>query len=204
MPRGRQYYDPIVHVPGKTDAQTDYSRIELFPAGAEALGRLPQDQGKWIGRLISPDGSISEEAPGDFDHDRALAQAEQLWPGLTVYELNAEHEDSTWDGAGPSPRIWQTFAPSSIDTALKNAQDALASAGGPDEVAKAVREAMGDVPPAVEVQLRVMPISQPGNYVLLDDIRGLLESWAVAYDVDKNPSAAMALREAVDALKDIV
>lgn len=62
------------------------------------------------------------------------------------------------------------------------------------------------VPPAAagdQAQLRVMPISVPGNYVLLDDIVALLGLWANAYEEDKNPSAALALRDAVDALKDI-
>lgn len=193
MPRGRQYYDPILQAPGKVEGETDYSRIELFPAGPESLGRLPQEQGKWIGRRIAADGSIAEEAPGDFDHDNALRQAEQMWRGLTVYELNAENEDSTWDGTGPSPRIWQTsIGANDFTPPIQIFGESALSAS---------------LPPAVDepesVQLRVLPLTEPGTYVLLDDIRALLESWAVAYEGDKNPSAALALREAVDVLKDV-
>lgn len=191
MPRGRQYYDPIEQAPGKVEGETDYSRIELFPAGPESLGRLPQDQGKWIGRRIAADGSIAEEAPGDFDHDNALRQAEQMWRGLTVYELNAENEDSTWDGTGPSPRIWQSGT--------------VAGTLEYGDFTRHLVDIPNDLPPAVDesVQLRVLPLTKPGTYVLLDDIRSLLESWAAAYETDKNPSAALALRDAVDVLKDV-
>lgn len=188
MPRGRQYYNPIEQAPGKVEGDTDYSRIELFPAGPESLGRLPQEQGKWIGRRIATDGSIAEEAPGDFDHDNALRQAEQMWRGLTVYELNAENEDSTWDGTGPSPRMWAygRETAETLEVLHRQAENPSPAIDEPESV-----------------QLRVLPLTEPGTYVLLEDIRVLLESWAAAYEEDKNPSAALALRDAVDALKEV-
>lgn len=198
MPRGRQYYDPIVSVPGKIPGEADYTRIELFPAGAESLGRLPQDIGKWMGRRIGPDGSVVEEAPGDFSHDRALTQATELWPGLTVYELNAENEDSTWDGTGPSPRIWQNSSP---ETGAPTPPAVSLLASGPSH--EPVTSGAGDEHFQPPVALHVLPIPEPGTYVLLHDIRELLESWAVGHDIHGNPSAALALRDAVDMLKDV-
>lgn len=203
MARGRHYYDPILQTGATVESAPDLSRIELFPAGAESLGRLPQDQGKWIGRRINEDGSVAEEAPGDFDHDRALAQAQELWPGLTVYELNAEHEDSTWEGVGPSPRLWaasnaisKMVAQEFKEATPEHRKEMLRDVGR-------LANAIADGPTDDEVQLRVLPIGQPGNYVLLDDIAALLGVWADQYEQEKNPSAALALREAVDALKDI-
>lgn len=107
MPRGRHYYDPIIQTGSTVQGEPDLSRIELFPAGPESLGRLPEDHGKWIGRRIGSQGEIVGYSTGDFNHDAAMAHAQELWPGLTVYELNAENEDSTWEGHGPSPRMWQ-------------------------------------------------------------------------------------------------
>lgn len=210
MPRGRQYYNPLTTTPETVQGETDYRRIELFPAGAESLARLPQEQGKWIGRRIAYDGSIAEEAPGDFDHDTALAQATSLWPGLMVYELNAENEDSTWDGIGPSPRIWQN---------VQAVQQAVEADPGRSatEVAELIRA--DAFPPAVNTALAdglteeeartagrivhalVAPL--PGSYVRLQDIALLLEDYAVQYDEEKNPSAAMALRAAAEALKEV-
>ena len=56
---------------------------------------------------------------------------------------------------------------------------------------------------AEQVPLRVIAVERPGTYVLLEDIRSLLEVWAMSYDEVKNPSGAVALREALEALKEI-
>lgn len=187
MPRGRQYYDPILQVDQTVQGDSDLSRIELFPVGQDSTSRLPEDIGKWVGRKVERDGSVSGHTPGDFDHDRALRQAQDTWPGLAVYELRSEIEDSTWDGVGPSPRLWQTPAP-------------------PVQVPETIYPDLppaGDLPDPEETQLRVLPIDEPGTYVRLADILRLLEMWASAYEVDKNPSAAMALRDAVEALGEV-
>ena len=217
MPRGRQYYNPLTQAPDTVQGETDYTRIELFPAGAESLARLPQEQGKWIGRRIAADGTVAEEAPGDFDHDTALAQATGLWPGLMVYELNAENEDSTWDGIGPSPRIWQNSIAMMGGGATQHAATSLPPAVILDR-ADEIRNFVPDHPEDTaigtligqlreedeqQVALHVLPIAEPGVYVLLDDICAWLEQSAVVAEVDKNPSAALALRDAVDALKEI-
>lgn len=185
MARGRQYYDPIVQVPSSIGQADDLSRIEMFPAGPESEARLPQDIGKWIGRRINPDGSIAEEAPGDFDYERALKQAQSLWPELTVYEMASEHADSTWSGVGPSPRLWQV------------------AGSTPTEIPPAVESPPAPQPTEEQAPLRMLVAPEPGPYVLLSDILYLLEMWAVSYEVDKNPSGALALRDAVDALKDV-
>jgi len=185
MPRGRQYYDPILQRPDMVEGATDLSRIEMFPAGPESEARLPQDIGKWIGRRINSDGSVAEEAPGDFDYERALHQAQGLWPGLTVYELRAENEDSTWDGTGPSPRLWQRAIDSTAESRLPAGQDFT---------------------PAVELEesseLHAMQVAKAGVYVLLEDIVVVLESYAGQFDQENNPSAALGLREAAKALRE--
>lgn len=185
--RGRHYYDPITQTESFVQQSEELSRIELYPE-SDARDGAQGERLRWVGRLIGPDGMIVETAPGDFDHDRAMVQAQELWPNLTVYELQEESEDSTWTGFGPSPRMWR---------------------GGKHNVGRGAFPERGtSIPndpltPAVQAQLRVFPISEPGAYVLLDDVRGLLELWAVQYEVDKNPSGALALREAVDMLKDV-
>lgn len=190
MPRGdRQYYDPIIQVPSSVEGENDLSRIELFPVGQDSVSRMPSEIGKWIARKVERDGSISGYTPGDFDNERALKQAEATWPGLQVYELRSEIEDSTWEGTGPSPRIWQNAAPT---------VPAPSGRIYPDDPADPTPAGESE-----EAQLRILPIDEPGVYVKLTDICGLLEMWAAAYELDKNPSAAMALREAVDTLKEI-
>jgi hypothetical protein len=190
MPRGRQYYDPELQVNKLVEGEKDLARIELFPVGQDSTARLPEEHGKWVARKVEADGSVSGYTPGDFDHDRAQTQAEQIWPGLQVFEIRSEIEDSTWEGTGPSPRLWQ------------NAIGEVAPAVGPtilpegEEILYPPQDDQG------QVQLRVLPISEPGAYVLLSDIKSLMEMWASQYEEDKNPSAAMALRDVVDALKD--
>ncbi len=198
MPRGRQYYDPIIQVSGKVEGAQDMSRIELYPEGA------PDDPNpKWRGRRIAADGAVVDVAPGDFDHDQALAQAQDMWPELTVYELRSEGEDSTWEGHGPSPRLWQ----GNLSPLVTNPPDGPFVTQYKDGI-----HTGQEVPPAVEVApqptgeqapLHLLVAPESGAYVLLSDILRLLEMWAVSYEVDKNPSGALALREAVDTLKDI-
>lgn len=195
MPRGRQYYDPIEQAPGKVEGEPDLSRIELFMSGGSDQRTVGEDTaGKWIARRISPDGSVYMTSNGSFDHDQALAEAQALWPDLTVYELQDEREDSTWEGTGPSPRLWQTISQMGLPPAVDDLPREAFWEGVAETTAPPTEE---------QVPLHVMAAAQTGTYVLLDDIRNLLETWAVAYEIDKNPSAAMALRDAVDALKDI-
>jgi len=192
MPRGRQYYDPIVQVPGTVEGENDLARVEVF-----------QDETlKWWGRQVASDGSLTGNRVGDFDHATLLKRVRETWPTHPVYELRSEGEDSTWEGHGPSPRLWQNSSP---ETGLLGSPPVdLQSGPSPDA---ATSGAGGEpVPPAVpdgEAPLRILPITEPGVYVRLEDICGLLEMWAVAYEVDKNPSGALALRDAVDMLKDI-
>jgi hypothetical protein len=191
VPRGRQYYDPIVQVPGKVEGARDLSRIELYPEGG------PDDPApKWRGRRIFGDGSIMEVAPGDFDHDRALSQAQQMWPGLDVYELRSEGEDSTWEGHGPSPRLWQPTLES----------ERLVPQSLVDEMPDMMRRELESIPPAVpedQATLRLLAAPEPGAYVLLTDVIALLEGYARSFEDEKNPSGALALREAADVFKGI-
>jgi hypothetical protein len=173
MPRGRQYYDPIVQVPGKVDGTQDLSRVEVFQ----------DDDLKWWGREVAPDGSLTGNHVEDFDHDRVIARASEVFPGLPVYELRSGSEDSTWEGHGPSPRLWQV--PGAVATEIPPAVEAAPQ------------------PTEEQAPLHLLVAPQPGAYVLLGDVLRLLEMWAVSYEVDKNPSGALALREAADALKDI-
>jgi hypothetical protein len=180
MPRGRQYYDPIVQVPGTVEGEQDLSRIELFPEGS------PEDANpKWRGRLIDAKGLVASVTSGDFNQERALEQAKQTFgEHLSVYVLRDEGQDSTWEGHGPSPRLWQM--PGAI----------------PKEIPPAVQEPAPQ-PTEEQAPLRLLVAPEPGPYALLSDILSLLEMWAVSYEVDKNPSGALALRDAVDMLRDV-
>jgi hypothetical protein len=187
MNRGRSYYDPIVQVPGRVEDSEDKSRIELFPVGQDSTSRPPTDVGKWMGRRINSDGSVAEYAPGDFDHDRALRQAQALWPGLTVYELNQEIQDSTWDGTGPSPRLWQLQG---------------GKLQGPDHVVIGeIGDAIAELGRLDAPTLRAFSV-EAGTYLMLDDVLLLLEGYAVVYDGENNPSAALALRETAKAIRE--
>jgi hypothetical protein len=231
MPRGqRNYYDPILQVPSTVEGAPDLSRIELFPIGQDSTSRLPADVGKWMARRINPDGSIAEYTPGDFNHDGALQQAQDAWPELTVFELTSEIEDSTWEGTGPSPRLWQTpgnavppatahktvdqihpfppvsaierggtrveFAPHDSPPVIYDPVSAAITAGEEMD-----RDA--ELTPAGEApQLHAMQVDQPGVYVSLEDILVILEHYAVQFDSENNPSAALGLREAAKALRE--
>jgi hypothetical protein len=175
MPRGRQYYDPIVQVPSTVENPDDVSRIELFP---EVVGDVIT---RWCARRISADGMHAEDISGSADHDEVLHRAQQTWPGLEVYELKSETEDSTHEGMGPSPRLWQTTS-------------VLAPLLGVD-----------DVPPAHEessAELHAIYVQKNGTYVNLEDLLVALETYAVQYDEQGNPSGALALREAAAALRE--
>ena len=110
-----------------------------------------------------------------------LAHAQELWPGLTVFELPDEQTDSTWEGIGPSPRMWQRGISPDVTPVLEP----------PENTTEAVPV------------MRGLTVAEAGTYLLLSDVCGWLESWAVGFEVDKNPSGALALREAVDALKSL-
>lgn len=182
MPRGRQYYDPEIQVNRPVEAPADLARIEFYPE-LDGSGQI----GRWLARRIDHDGRIVDYTAGNFDHDAELAHAQELWPDLTVYELPDEQTDSTWDGTGPSPRLWQQTtaeeSPSAPVVPLFSVDDPL--------------------PEGEQMPLRVIAVERPGTYVLLEDIRALLEVWAMSYDEVKNPSGAVALREALEALKEI-
>lgn len=192
MARGRhQYYDPILQVPSTSEGAPNLERIELFPAGQESEARLPDQIGKWIARRIDPEGRVAEESSGDFDHDRALAQAQQMWPGLPVYELNAEIDDSTWEGVGPSPRLWHGAQGASVE---------------PLRLQPIEEQPQPNLTPAGEEfsrpqMIRVMQAALAGNYILAEDVITLLEGYAQQYDQENNPSASMGLREAAAALR---
>ena len=53
MPRGRQYYDPIVQASGIVEGDRGLARIELYP---EVIPRTRT--AKWRGRQVTADGSI--------------------------------------------------------------------------------------------------------------------------------------------------
>lgn len=182
MSRGRhQYYDPILQEPLPGDAP-DLSRIELFPVGQESEGRLmDQPIGKWMARKIGSDGRIVEQSPGDFDHGNALKQAQEMWPGLQVYQLNNELEDSTWNGVGPSPRMWQNAVAGTVETLTPASEPAVTDP---------------DASPTLNA------ITVNGTYVRLDDVIAILEDYAAQFDGQNNPSAAMGLREAAAALRE--
>ena len=106
MPRGRQYYDPEIQANRPVEIPADMARIEFYPE-LDGSGQI----GRWVARRIDHDGRIVGYTAGNFDHDAELAHAMELWPGLTVFELPDEQADSTWEGTGPSPRIWQNGHP---------------------------------------------------------------------------------------------
>lgn len=198
MPRGRhQYYDPILQVPSLSEgAPNNLERIELFPIGQESTSRLPEQIGKWVARHVGADGRVLAESSGSFQHDAALAEAQQMWPGLEVYELTSEIEDSTWEGVGPSPRLWQNSAP---ETGISTPP---ASSDGPSFVV-ADTKAGAEQPATIEdpdaVHIRAIQ-AEPGVYLHIDDVKRLLLSYADQFEEDKNPSGALALREAAEML----
>lgn len=250
MPRGRQYYDPIIQAPSKVESAAS-RRIELYP---EQDVRDNAVTLRWVGRLVDESG-ILDKAPGSFDHDDALRQAREKWPGLEVFELREESEDSTHEGFGPSPRLWQQgrteHDPATLvnermsamgadylpPMSVEDAKLVLGAAGitpsyishdpvpiqlHPEmltggnltparedhEIGRKLGHTLGlglvsDVPEAREAStntIRAILATEPGAYVLIQDIVAMLEEYATQYDEQGNPSGALALREAAAAL----
>jgi len=73
------------------------TRVELYPDAS----------GKWIARSVDIKGRVQEWLEGDFNIRNVELQIEQRWPGLPIYQLQSENDDSTWEGLGPSPRLWR-------------------------------------------------------------------------------------------------
>lgn len=191
MARGRQYYDPIIQVPATVESAAT-RRIELYP---EQDVRDNTTTLRWVGRLVDDKGLIIDKADGSFDHDDALRQAQELWPGLEVFELREESEDSTWEGMGPSPRLWQRGI---------TEHDPIPEAPGAYDrsLSEHVPPAVEDVRPGDYNVVHAVSVPLPGNYVLLDDVCLTLEYYARQFDADSNPSAALGLREAANALRE--
>jgi hypothetical protein len=188
VPRGRQYYDPIIQAPSRVESAGN-RRVELYP---EHDIRDNVERPRWVARLIGEDGLIVQHSPGSFEHDDALRQAQEMWPGLEVFELREESEDSTWDGMGPSPRLWQSDPASYISDEPTVVQISRDSPMG------------GNITPVADEQpqLHAIQVSQPGTYVRLDDVLAVLEGYAAQFDGENNPSAALGLREAASALRE--
>lgn len=199
MARGRQYYDPIIQVPSKVES-AQARRIELYPEGDVTDG-MPGDRLRWVGRLIGENGEILDKAQGSFDHDDALRQAQELWPGLEVYELREESEDSTHEGFGPSPRLWQNGRTEHDPSASPFERPALEASevGLLDD--GYIPGAPADITPAVEAPVvRALTVGAPGTYIRLEDVLACLEEYAAQFEEQANPSAALGIREAAAAL----
>jgi hypothetical protein len=131
--------------------------------------------------------------------DDALAQAQQMWPGLEVYELREESEDSIHEGFGPSPRLWQVGRTEHdrpyITDAVTRVELSL------DATGRNITPAVAEAPPE---EFRIMPlvIERPGIFIKVEDVLTLLEHYAAQFDGENNPSAALGLREAASALRD--
>lgn len=171
--RGRHYYDPITQPPLAEGEQRDVSRIEVFQDPADPTLR------RWCARYVLPDGRVDSGSIEDTDRDRVISMAQEAWPGLDVYELQDPGEDSTWEGMGPSPRLWQSNIAPYVET--------------PTET----------FTPAVEAETpQLNAITVTGTYVLLEDVLAILESYAAHFDRESNPSAALGLREASAAFRE--
>lgn len=187
MGRGRrQFYDPIMQAPGMTGEPQDLSRIEFFPDA----------DGRWLGRKVGETGLIEAVSPGSFNRDGALAEVEGLWPGLTVYELREEAQDSTWEGVGPSPRLWHQ--PATVELPDQETLKEWAQEYQPLEA-----EMIPSYAPRGEpTQVRGVIVEFPGQYLLREDVVALLREYADQFDAASNPSGALALREAAEALSE--
>lgn len=188
--RGRQYYDPEIQTNRFVPGEQDLERIEVFPVGEGSTARLPQEIGKWASRRVDGGGRIVEQGDSDFQQQRVVELALGRWPTLQVYVLNSEIEDSTWEGTGPSPRLWGAPAP----------QPFSASGVPGDPPTEDLSPAREETEEAVAIRALAAPAA--GSYVLIEDIVVLLESYAQQYDDQGNPSGALALREAAAALKE--
>ena len=217
MARGRQYYDPIIQAPSRVES-AGTRRIELYP---EQDVRDNTVTLRWVARLIGEDGLIADKSPGSFDHDDALRQAHELWPGLEVFELREESEDSTWDGMGPSPRLWQNAVAAAgvtkeqftsvLHEAANTVEAHQGSSPGDADGASRQTPPQGPLPEGVGAspgpgddqpqQLHALTAGKTGTYVHLDDVIVCLEYFAAQFDGD-NPSAALGIRQAAAALRE--
>lgn len=210
-PRGRNYYDPILQTPSSIAGQEDKSRIEVFPVGMDSPSRLPSEIGKWASRRVDATGAVVEQGPSAGEQGEAIRQAETKWPGLEVYFLSAEIEDSTWEGMGPTPRLWQSPFE---QPALQSNEEGLFGhekiAGRPADLTPAVEPLTPEQEESLrshgllpeEAVLHAIRVQNPGTYVHLENVLQVLEGYAQQFAADSNPSAALGIREAAKALSE--
>lgn len=194
--RGRHYYDPILQVPSNLTDEEKKDRIEIFPVGMDTPSRAPSEIGKWASRRVDAEGRIAEQGPAAAHQDEAIRQAEMKWPGIPVYQLQYEMEDSTWEGMGPTPRLWQNPFPQPAEP-LTPAVEAIKQV-----TAEAFREDPQAVLQEAQRLLHALTVGAPGTYVRLDDVLAVLEEYAGQFDQDSNPSAALGIRQAAAALRE--
>lgn len=101
-----------VQDPGRPSPETEEALrpIEQFGPVVERVELYPDENGKWHTRSISPDGLILKVTSGDFNKGYVERDAGERWPGITIYEVQNESDDSTRPNNtyfGPSARIRQ-------------------------------------------------------------------------------------------------
>jgi len=75
---------------------------------AERIELYPDANKKWHARLIGINGEILGKVnDGSFDRDWVEQDIALKYPNIEIWQMEAEDEDSTWKGKGPSPRLWQ-------------------------------------------------------------------------------------------------
>lgn len=188
MPRKHHYYDPIVQRPDAVPLEENRERVEVYP----------DEGGVWHARRVDRDGRLVGEPFSNVNHDGLIAQVQIRYPGLPVYELRDETEDSTWTGMGPSPRLWQGSSPGDAGEASREPPPT-----GPFPEGAGTPDGPGDdeLPPEGDpVEIRGFTV-EAGTYLHVDDVRRWLNDWASAYDEQNNPSASQALRGAADSLQ---
>ena len=131
-----------------------------------------------------------------------LSRPGALWPNLAVYELRSRGGGLDVGGARAVPEDFgSSNAPRSGTCSSRTTRDRTS-----EKLLDQIRVRGRHRPKLTDEQvpLRLIPDRRARRLrASRRHLRRCLEMWAVSYEVDKNPSGALALREAVDALRDV-
>ena len=90
-------------------AASDTAEAEEDPGVAVRVEVFPDADGKWHARSIAENGQILKVTNGSFDEHYVIKDASDRWPGLQIYRIQHEEQDTMWQQAGrfgPSHRLW--------------------------------------------------------------------------------------------------
>ncbi len=82
--------DPVPHGAEEDDVTEGVARVEIYPDP-------PDDpRPKWYARTVDTSGFIIKVTDGSYDQSFVIENAQQRFPGVSVFLLKSAGEDSKW------------------------------------------------------------------------------------------------------------